>query len=91
MNLQLIAAWVLSFLLGGTASPVIEWIKNKLGWANGNALVLTAVGATLFAILSIWASGELLPGTIGWADFPAVLFLVFKGAAIVFRKWIKKG
>lgn len=90
ISLQMIAAWAVSFLLGGTASPVIEWLKNKLGWEDGNATILTAVASTLFAILSLWANGEILPGTLGFADFPSVLFLVGVGATVVFRKWIKK-
>ena len=90
MDLQQVAVWIVSFLAGGTASPLIEWIKNKLGYENGNAVILTAVAATIFTILTILASGELAPGTVGWDDFPGILFLVFQGAAVVFRKWIKK-
>lgn len=90
MTIQQIAVWFTAFLSGGIASPIIQWLKTKLGWEDGNAYFLTIVAATLFTILSMVASGELLPGTVSWAQFPAVLFLVLQGAAITFRKWYKE-
>lgn len=90
MDIQQIAVWLLSFLSGSVASPIIQWLKLRLGWNNGNAYILTIVAATLFAIVSMIASGELLPGSVTWSQFPAILFLVLQGAVVTFRKWYKE-
>ena len=90
MTIQQVAAWLLAVLAGGVASPVIEWVKTKLGWANGNAKILTAVAAVLFTLLTVWANGEILPGTIGWADAPVIFLVILEAASITFRKWFKE-
>lgn len=90
LTLQLVASWLISVLSGSTASVVIQWVKTKLGWENGNAWLLSAVGAVLFSFLSLWATGRLLPGTVGWGNFLDVLFLVGATSWGFFRKWYKK-
>jgi hypothetical protein len=74
IDLVFIASAIIA-AIGGVV-PFTQWLKGVLGWSGWKAFLLNAVLSVIGAVLTLWADGQLLPGTIGWENFLEVFMLV---------------
>lgn len=72
-----LAALAASALGGGGAVWVVDQLKTWLKWSGHKALVLTAVVATAWALVVMFAEGQLSPDGVNWETLPALFGAVF--------------
>ncbi|MCP5016882.1 MAG: hypothetical protein GY938_16680 [Ketobacter sp.] len=79
MDLQNIAIWIVS--MSGGVVPATQWIKGVLGVKGWKANLLSAIGAVIGAIITLWADGQLLPADFaGWGDVSAIALAIYSSA-----------
>ncbi len=81
---------IVSVLLGLLGVPFVSWIKGKLNWSEGKALLLAGATATALAVGQLFAAGQIGVADFGLDSLAATIGVIFSASA-VFYKLLKYG
>lgn len=85
MEWQELFTIVITLLIGVLGSGLTEYLKNKLGWDEKAAVVLTGVVAAVLGALQVFLSGAFGFGDLTWETLPALFGLIFTAATIYYK------
>ncbi len=76
---------IVSVLLGLLGVPFVSWIKGKLNWSEGKALLLAGVTATALAVGQLFAAGQLGVADFGLDSLAATIGVIFSTSTVFFK------
>jgi len=79
-----ILKYVVMGLLGLLGSPLIDWLKNKLGIQDRLAVLLTGVVATVLAFAELFLAGSLTLEMFTLENFAVAFTAVYTAAQVWF-------
>lgn len=82
---------VLYWLVGAVGMPLIQVLKEALGWQGAKALLLTVGVAVLLAVAALFISQELALGDLSWGSLAAVFGQVFAAATLAYKLLLGEG
>lgn len=85
MEWQEIFTILITLIIGVLGSGVTEYLKNKLGWDEKAAVILTGVIAAVLGALQVLLSGEFGFGDLTWENLPALFGLIFTAATLYYK------
>jgi uncharacterized membrane protein YeaQ/YmgE (transglycosylase-associated protein family) len=85
MEWQEIFTILITLIIGVLGSGLTEYFKNKLGWDEKAAVVLTGVIAAVLGALQIFLSGAFGFGDLTWETLPALIGLIFTAATLYYK------
>ena len=86
-GIQELILWLLAVVTGLIGMPIVQFVKNRLGWEDNAALLLSGAIATVLALVQLFATGALGLGDFTLANF-ALVFTTVMTAANVFYEII---
>lgn len=85
MEWQDIFTILITLVIGVLGSGVTEYLKNKLGWDEKAAVVLTGVIAAILGALQIFLSGAFNFSDLTWEALPALFGLIFTASTLYYK------
>ena len=84
MNWAEILRYVVMGILALLGSPLIGWIKEKLGWEDRYAVLLAGLVSVVLAVAELFLAGELTLAMFTVENFGVALAAVYSVAQIWF-------
>lgn len=69
-DVHTILVWLITIATGFVGIPIVQFIKNRLGWDDNWARLLTGTIAVLFTLAELFITGQL-----AWADLTMTNFV----------------
>lgn len=70
----------------GGVPAVVDWLKAKLGWHGEAAAVLAWLVSALFAFLSLFAVGQILPEHFTPDALPGLVLMVLLASQVAYNR-----
>ena len=86
--MQQVALIIIAALGGGAGIvPLVNGIKERLGWSGPAAVALTVAASIVMGVLISWSQGEFLPSGITWETVIPTLIGILGASQVVYRWW----